>query len=190
MTLDEKSPAEEGSLSALVQKLTEHIIDEIGSIRSNIWLAAAKAGFAYQRNLGQGLVKRKLPLKFIRREELYHFMYFLRNAKLDKEIGLAPHVRLKLLCPSYPMIEETGFISYFDRLVNYLLDDWIGGAEIARTAACLYGVEIFWDAEQRGKWIYKKLYSLALIEYENGENEKRWGQFLEETTRLAFNPAE
>lgn len=166
MAVEESRTSSEARLGTLVQDLTERVIKEFDCIQSNIWLAAAKASLSYQHELGQRLM-RKRHFKLERREDLHHFMFFLNNAKVVTDGGLAPHVRLKLLRSYYLKIQEFGFVPYFNRLVNYLLDDWIGGAEIARSAAYLYGVESFWDAEQQSKWIYKKLEVLATVDYKS-----------------------
>jgi hypothetical protein len=166
LCLDQKAAREESLESKKVAddcllSLSQLVIAEMNEIRSSVWLAAAKASSAYHRKLG-GWLDSESTLPLEKREELHRFMYFLKNARLQMaETDLPPHLRLKLLQPYYSLIGQMGLASYFGNLVGHILADWVGGEEIARSVAYLYGTECFWDARQWGSWAYKKLESLA-----------------------------
>lgn len=50
---------------------------------------------------------------------------------------------------------------YFTSLVEHILIGWVGGDEIARATAYLYGTESFWDTEEWSGWVFKRLCSLS-----------------------------
>jgi hypothetical protein len=156
-----KSGEPNRAAATCVQQMTQFVVTKLDMIRPNIWLAAAKASPTYQQELSQWL-ESQASLTFGQREELHRYMYFLKNARLPgPRPGIPPHLRLKLLRPYYSKIGEMRLDKYFASLVEHILVGWVGGQEVARAIAYLYGTECFWDAERWGGWAFGRLHSWA-----------------------------
>lgn len=156
-----KSGESSRAAATCVQQMTQFVVTKLDMIRPNIWLAAAKASPTYQQELSQWL-ESQASLTFGQREELHRYMYFLKNARLPgPRPGIPPHLRLKLLQPYYSKIGEMRLDKYFASLVEHILVGWVGGQEVARAIAYLYGTECFWNAEKWGGWAFELLLSLA-----------------------------
>ena len=136
--------------------------------RRSVWLAVAKCSSVLQSRLCRWLLE-EYTLHLENREDMYCFLFFLKNARLGlSESDLPPHLRFRLLQPHYVSIGDKGLARYLSKLVEYLLADWIGGAEIARAVAYLAGTEAFWIAEEWGQWLYDKLVRLSKTDADSG----------------------
>jgi hypothetical protein len=125
-----------------IKQIVQYVILEKEKLRSNIWLVAAKASSDLQRELGFWLLNQPLQ-NFKERQELLHYMYFIKNIWITSADIFKPHLRIKLLQPYYPKIGDYSLQEYFQSMLENILPEWLEEQEYAKSVAYLLGSEAY-----------------------------------------------
>ncbi len=133
------------------------------TFQSMVWLAASKISPSSQKLLSESIDSSR-TITLSHKADLHRFLYFLKYAELPEKGGVALWLRVQLMQEQYSAIQKFGYVGYFERFLNYLVDIANNAEELAEALAYLHKIEeaLDWTTTERlAEWTHRSLQRVA-----------------------------